>query len=287
MTDPIYVVGATGRTGVALCRALIARGDRVIAVVRNPAKWAATGLPGEVLAADIGDNAALQRALGGARRLVSTVHASHTSRILAAAPDATPVLLGSTRRFSAIPDAHGSGVLAGERALLTSGRRGVMLHPTMIYGGNDDATVQRLAQTLRRLPVLPLPGGGRSLVQPIHRSDVVRAIMAALDRDWLAPQAIVIAGPTPLPYAQFALAVARAAGLRYRLIVPLPVGPMLILARLAAYAPGFPQAGADEIRRLAENKHFAIDDMVALLGVTPIPLAEGLARTFSQTQNRQ
>ncbi len=285
MTDAVHVVGATGRTGFALCAALAERGERVVAVVRNPSKWAASGLPGDALAADITDQDALHRALAAARRVVSIVHASHTARILTAAPEARLVLLGSTRRFSGVPDAHGDAVRAGEKALLASGRPGVMLHPTMIYGGPDDGTVQRLAQVLRRLPILPLPGGGRSLVQPIHRSDLVRAILAALDYPWSAPHAMVVAGPAPLPYAAFVRAVALAARLPFRLIVPLPVGPMLALARLGKRLPGFPQAGPDEIRRLAENKDFDITEMVKLLGVTPISLNEGLARAFSEPQN--
>jgi uncharacterized protein YbjT (DUF2867 family) len=261
------------------------RGGRIVAVVRNPAKWASFGLPGTVMPAELGDAPALRAALAGATRVVSVVHASHTRAVLEAAPDARLVLLGSTRRFSRIPDAHGAAVLAGEQALLASGRPGVMLHPTMIYGGVDDGTVQRLAALLTRLPILPLPGGGTSLVQPIHRSDVVRAILAALDLNWTSPQALVIAGPTPLPYAKFVRAVARAAGLKFRLVVPLPVGPILALSRLAARLRGFPQAGADEIRRLAEDKNFDISAMVTVLGVQPISLTEGLARAFAETQN--
>ena len=102
--------------------------------------------------------------------------------VLAAAPaDARFVFLGSTRKFTRWPDAHGNGVLAGEAAFLASGRPGVMLHPTMIYGAQGEDNVQRLAALLRRLPFVPLPGGGTALVQPIHQDDVTRAIRAALD----------------------------------------------------------------------------------------------------------
>ena len=105
--------------------------------------------------------------------------------MLAAAPtDARFVFLGSTRKFTRWPDAHGNGVLAGEAAFLASGRSGVMLHPTMIYGAQGEDNVQRLAALLRRLPFVPLPGGGTALVQPIHQDDVTRAIRAALDVAW-------------------------------------------------------------------------------------------------------
>ncbi len=289
LTEAVHVIGATGRTGLALCRALAADGQKMVAVVRNPTKWATCGVIGEARMADIDDAASLRRALSDARQVVSTVHARHSAQVMQAAPAARLVLLGSTRRFSRVADAHGSGVLEGERALLASGRHGVMLHPTMIYGGADDATVQRMAAMLRLMPVVPLPGGGRNLVQPIHRNDVVRAIRAALEQLSLdqrapTPRVVVIAGPNPMSYAAFVQAVAHAAGIGRRLIIPLPVGPLVALSRLVSRLPGWPQARTDEIRRLAEDKAFDITDMVKFLGVTPIRFAEGLAHEFGQTQ---
>ena len=58
--------------------------------------------------------------------------------------------------------AHGNGVLAGEAALLSSGRSGVMLHPTMIYGAQGEDNVQRLAgepagDVVARARAPPLP----------------------------------------------------------------------------------------------------------------------------------
>ena len=44
--------------------------------------------------------------------------------------------------------------------------------------------------------------------------------------------------------------------------------------------PFVPRIRAAEIRRLLEDKAFPIDAMSATLGVQPIPLDEGLARTF-------
>src|SRR5258708_25188255 len=107
-----------------------------------------------------------------------------------------------------------------------------MLAPTMIYGADGEDDVRRLAALLRRLPILPLPGGGRSLGRPIHQSDVTRAILAALDQDWIAPETIVIAGPDAIPYHEFARAVAEAAGAAPARVVPVPAAPLTALAPL-------------------------------------------------------
>jgi uncharacterized protein YbjT (DUF2867 family) len=276
------VIGASGRSGAALCRALLADHIPVAPVVRNREKWSALGMAVAPRIADLADPAALRAALGDVGAVVSTAHARHAAAVIAAAPpDARLIFLGSTRKFTRWPDAHGNGVLAGEAAFLASGRNGVMLHPTMIYGATGEDNVRRLAALLRRLPVLPLPGGGKALVQPIHQDDVTRAIRAALARRWGGPHSIVVAGPAPLRYADFVRAVAQAAALPPPRIVRVPLAPLIAAAIFSRLLPLLPTIRPAELRRLTEDKAFDIAPMRALLGFEPVPLEIGLARTFT------
>ncbi len=277
--DPIHVIGASGRSGAALCRSLLADAVPYVPVVRSAARWAAMGLPGEPVVADLTDGS-LRPALAAAARVVSCAHARHVPAVLEAAPAATRfVFLGSTRKFTRWPDAHGGGVLAGEAAFFASGRSGVLLHPTMIYGAAGEDNVQRLAALLRRLPIVPLPGSGRALVQPIHQSDVTRCLRAALDVAWDGPHSLVIAGPDAVAYKAFVRAVAKATGLRAPRTVPVPATVLHALSPLTAL-PGLPRIRGDEVRRLMEDKAFPIDAMRHTLGIDPIPLPVGLAMTF-------
>lgn len=279
----VHIIGASGRTGAALCASLLADGVSVVPIVRNPAKLTMQGTP---RIADLTEPTALHSALADATHIVCCAHARHAGAVIdAAPPDARLIFLGSTRKFTKWLDPHGAGVLAGESALIASGRRGVMLHPTMIYGAQGEDNVQRLAALLRRLPVVPLPGGGKALVQPIHQDDVTRAIRAALDHAWEGPQSLVIAGPTALPYADFVRAVATAAGLRRPRIIPLPAGLLMTAASLLQYIPRLPHIHREEIRRLLEDKSFDVRPMQQTLGVRPMPLAVGLARTFTSPHN--
>ena len=281
--SPVHVIAATGRSGLALCQALESFGIPVVPVVRNGDKATALGLPTPRVA-DLSDIQSLTAALAGATRVVSTAHARHAAAIIAAAPpEARLVLMGSTRRFSQWPDEHGAGVIEGERALLDSGRDGVMLHPTMIYGAQGEDNVRRLAALIRRLPVLPLPGGGRNLVQPIHQDDVTACLIAAINRAWQGPHTAVIAGPEPVPYADFIRAIAHAAGLPRPRIVPVPAW-MLTAASPLTLLPGLPRIRPAEIRRLLEDKAFPDAATTAELGVTPMRLEVGLARTLGTGQ---
>ncbi|MFL5252434.1 MAG: SDR family oxidoreductase, partial [Rhodopila sp.] len=262
MVARVHVIGASGRSGLALCQSLVADGINVVPVVRNPDKWNSAALGPPARQADLRQPERLKSALKDAMHIVSCAHARHTPAILAAAPPAAMlVLLGSTRKFTRWPDTHGNGVLAGEAALLQSGRRGVMLHPTMIYGAQGENNVQRLAGLLRRLPFMPLPGGGKFLVQPIHQSDVTRSIRAALDLTWDGPHSVVIAGPEPVRYADFVRAIAAAAGLRKARIIPFPIAPLLLGARMTRHVRTLPTITPEEIRRLTEDKAFSIGPM--------------------------
>jgi uncharacterized protein YbjT (DUF2867 family) len=274
----IHIIGASGRSGAALCRSLGVDGIPFVPVVRNAARWQATGLPGAPRLADLTDTQALREALRGADMVVSCAHARHAGAIIDAAPaQARFVFLGSTRKFTRWPDSHGLGVLAGEAAFSASGRAGIMLHPTMIYGAQGEDNVQRLAALLKKLLVVPLPNGGRALVQPIHQDDVTACLRAALADDWDRPETLVIAGPEPLSYANFVRAVAHAACLKPPRIVAVPAAPLRLAAWIASLLPFLPRIGADEIRRLTEDKAFSITAMRARLHVEPRTLADGLA----------
>lgn len=289
MTGRIHIIGASGRSGAALCQALATERLPFVPVIRNPAKWTEGGLSGsgEPRRADLTEPAGLRDALRDATCIVSCAHARHAPAILKAAPpDARFVFLGSTRKFTRWPDEHARGVLAGQAAFLGSGRSGVMLHPTMIYGAAGEDNVQRLAALLRRLPVLPLPAGGKALVQPIYQDDVTRCLRAALDIAWRGPHTIMIAGPAPLPYADFVREVAHAAGLPASRILPIPAPPLMAAAALTRFLPLIPAISPAEIRRLLEDKAFDIGAMTETLGVHPIPLREGLARTFPMPRTR-
>jgi uncharacterized protein YbjT (DUF2867 family) len=279
----VHVIGASGRSGRALCASLLSDGTGVVPVVRDAGRWAAARMDAAPRVADLRDAAALREALRDAAHVVSCAHARHAPAIIAAAPtDAVLILLGSTRKFTRWPDEHGNGVLAGEAAFLTSGRKGVMLHPTMIYGASGEDNVRRLAALLRRLPLVPLPEGGRALVQPIYQDDVTRAIRAALSRDWDSAESLVVAGPAAVPYAEFVRQVAAAAGVRCPRILSLPVAPLVAAAGVTRVLPFVPRVRGSEIRRLLEDKAFDIGPMRARLGIEPVPLHEGLARTFGQ-----
>ena len=113
MTRPVqvHIIGASGRSGSALCRSLLADAVSIVPVVRDAAKWAATGIAVAPRIADIADAATLRSVLADATAVICCAHARHAGAVIETAPpDARLVFLGSTRKFTKWPDEHGNGI---------------------------------------------------------------------------------------------------------------------------------------------------------------------------------
>ena len=145
----------------------------------------------------------------------------------------------------------------------------------MIYGAPGDRNLSRLLALLPRVPVLPVPGGGRHLQQPVHVADVADAVLNAVERPAAAGHCYDVAGPEPLSFTELLRSCARAAGSRTRL-VPVPLAPLVAAARCYEVLSARPRIRAEQLQRLAEDKAFAISDAIRDLGYAPRPFADGI-----------
>ena len=123
--------------------------------------------------------------------------------------------------------------------------------------------------------MLPVPGGGKHLQQPVHVADLADAVLNAAERPAAAGTCYDVAGPEPIRFADLLRAAARAVGSRTR-FVPVPLAPAVAAARCYELLSPAPRLRAEQLQRLAEDKSFRIDDAVRDLGYAPRPFAEGI-----------
>jgi nucleoside-diphosphate-sugar epimerase len=166
--------------------------------------------------------------------------------------------------------------LAAEEQIRRSGLDWTILRPTMIYGDAGDRNLSRLLRLLTKTPVLPVPGTGRCLHQPVHVADVAGAVLAAAQCPVSVRGQYVVAGPEPISFGQLLRTCAGAVGHRTRLL-PVPLAPLVTLARGYERLSRQPRLRAEQLLRLGEDKTFAIDDAVRDLGYAPRPFADGIA----------
>jgi hypothetical protein len=99
-----------------------------------------------------------------------------------------------------------------------------------------------------------------------------------------------VAGPEPLPLTELLYTCARAVGSRTRL-VPVPLAPLVTLARSYERLSRHPRIRAEQLLRLAEDKAFAIDDAIRGLGYAPrlnqnlAPIAKGSSLTHGELEH--
>jgi uncharacterized protein YbjT (DUF2867 family) len=278
----ILVTGGSGFLGSSVLPDLVDRDHQVVALCRSTtAAIAVAGLGAEVLQGDLDDSAGLDVAFSqsGAHALVNlaSLGFGHAATIVAAAEEAgiqRALFVSTTAIFTSLPVASRAVRVAAEETIQASGLRWTIVRPTMIYGRPGDRNLARLLAFVRRSPVVPLPGGGHRLMQPVHVDDLARFIATALETDAAVGRAYDAAGPEPLTLRQIVEATGQAVGRRPRL-VSLPLGPAIAAVRAYERLSAKPRLKVEQLQRLNEDKTFDIGAAVSL-GYAPRSFAAGI-----------
>ena len=277
----IIIFGATGGLGRLLIHEVSKQGHRVLSIGRN--RKILSQLPEERLVLDLREENRGMKDIAPGDIVINAAHARFTSAIIKLCPPGIEklIVIGSTRYLTRIPDVKAEEVRSAALELQNSDLPWVLLHPTMIYGAAGENNVQRMAALIRRFHIVPLPVGGQALIQPIHVDDVVEAVVSTTRKPDLKRTVIHLGGPEAVPYWKFLHAIADASGTWVK-VPSLPAGLLRLAARMTALVPGIPTIKDAEVLRLSEDKAVDVGEMKDLLELTPRPLRQGLAETFSE-----
>ena len=279
----VHVTGASGFLGRHVVPRLIGDGHEVTALVRSATAAGVVRELGAVpLPGDLDDPASVDEAFAASGADVLANLASlgfgHAPIVVSAAEEAglrRAVFISTTAIFTTLDAASKKVRQAAEDTIRESTLDWTILRPTMIYGDAGDRNMARLLQLLRRTPVVPVPGGGRRLQQPIHVEDLAAAVVAALCTPAAVGKAYDLAGPDPLSLRDVLQEAADAVGRPVR-FVPVPLGPAVAGARLYERAARRPKLRAEQLERLGEDKAFDITPARRDLGFDPRPFGLGI-----------
>ena len=279
----LLVTGGSGFLGGYVLREAARRGHETIGLTRSTASAAVVaGRGAQPVSGDL-DAADQLGAIFAAARCDALVNLAslgfgHGPVIVAAAQQAgvRRTIFVSTTAVTTTLAAPAKRVrLAAEQGIRDSGLDWTILRPTMIYGAPGDRNLSRLLALLTRVPVLPVPGGGRQLQQPVHAADVAGAVLAAAERPEATGTCYDEAGPEPLAFAELLRISARAVASRTR-FVPVPLTLAVAAARGYQWLNRRPRITAEQLLRLAEDKAFVIQDAARDLGYAPRSFAAGI-----------
>jgi nucleoside-diphosphate-sugar epimerase len=269
--EKVAVIGGNGRVGRDLVQRLAARRD--LAIVSIGRKDPSSAMAANVEFArsesldDIGDaicdaHYVVNCASITLNKPIYTRHSDHLQRV---------IIVSSTRSLTALSDPHAQSIREAEAEFASSGLPGVVIRPSMVYGGGDK-NVSRMAYYLTKTPIVPLPDDGRALIQPVHYQDVAASIEAAMFHPQACGEPIVVAGPQALTIRLLVETVAEALGRKVR-ILSVPSQVIHIAAAATRAIPGFPSVSRFQVERMLEDRSFDITAMRSRLGIAPRPFA--------------
>ncbi|HEX2364654.1 MAG TPA: complex I NDUFA9 subunit family protein [Bradyrhizobium sp.] len=123
----------------------------------------------------------------------------------------------------------------GELAVRAAFPDAIFIRPAVMFGP-DDAFLTTILKLLRRLPVYPMFGRGRTRLQPAYVEDVAEAIGRTMQRAGTPATIFEFGGPRVYSYEEFLRAVAHQAGLAPRLL-PIPFAVWHALAWASEILP--------------------------------------------------
>ncbi len=233
----VLVLGATGYLGGRAIPGLLAAGHRVRCAVRTPAKLEGRPWRGdvEVVAGDVTVRADMDAACAGVDVVLHLVRAVDGRPDLSARErDGAAVLrdaaaVAGVRRIvhvGQLGDAATSRWAAERQEvgrILADGPVPVVVLRVGVVIGSGGVWFELVRHTTELLPLMVIPSWIRSRVQPIAVRDLCAAVVAAVDAPDLDGRVLELGGPDVLTYRDLMHVYARAAGLRRRTIVAVPV----------------------------------------------------------------
>lgn len=237
----LLLTGATGLLGSSVLRRLLAQGETVRCLVRDPRGLGAQRVRVQIALGDLADPPSFRNAMRGVHtviHLAASIRDQGRGSIEELNGIATWRMVEAAERqgaerfvfFSALgASTHHRARLMRAKALAEQAVReaslaSIVFAPSIVYAPGDPWL--SLLGRMSLLPVMPVSGRGRALFQPIWAEDAADCVIAALREDAPAGGArrYELAGPETLSHDAIVRAVLAAGGRKRPLLhVPTPL----------------------------------------------------------------
>lgn len=280
----VLVAGGSGFIGQHLCAKLQERDHEVTALSRSPDPSAVPAgvdtAMGDVTAYDSiepafeGQDAVVNLVAlsplfkpSGGEEVHETLHYGGTENCLRAAEAHGVERFTQMSALDADPAADTHYLRAKGRAeeLVRDADLGwTILRPSVVFGDGDEFV--GFTRTLTPPFLAPLPGGGKTLFQPIYVDEMTSILAESIEDERHVGETYEIGGPEILTLAAVAKLAREARGQSVR-IIPVPMGLAGLGLAIADALPGIPM-GRDQYRSLRIDNVTSEND-VAAFGMDP------------------
>jgi len=287
----ILVTGATGFIGRALVRQLSDTGHDVRVLLRPSPKSPRLpkGVPVEVAVVSLNDERGLRAAMRGVDHiyhlasaaaagqrgslLTTDIEGTRTLAQVAAGADIKRLIFISqlgADRASAFPVQKAKGI--AEEHIRKSGVPYTIIRSSIVFGPEDGFTTD-LSRVIKLAPgFLPLPGEGRTLLQPLWVEDLVTCLIWTLENPDMVNQTHEVGGGEYFTLRQILEILMNVTHTR-RIFLPLPIPYMRALfVMLDSFARQL-DASTYWLDYVAVNRTCSVDNLSRKFGLMPARFA--------------
>lgn len=293
----VVVTGAAGLVGQNLIPMLVAQGYHVTAIDRNKNIELLRRLNPKVrcIRADVSMPGDWEKAFEGADVVVQ-LHAQiaaqtkrkfvlsnvegvkHVLRLCADNKVKHLIHLSSSVVISAAQDEYTRTKRIGEELVHTSSVPHTILRPPLLYGCFDAKHLGWITRFMEKCPIIPVPGSGQYIRQPLYVNDLCKVIVELTTR---TPQNKIwnIIGHEKIAYIDLLRIIAKTKGLK-RWFIPLPLWLFALMLHAYAFVTRTTTFTPDQMKALVAGDEFPVDPWSKEFGVRYTPFREAIWKTW-------
>jgi len=169
-----------------------------------------------------------------------------------------------------------------ERIVIGSECPYTIFRPSLVIGPDGEFIAQMKDLVLHNGPVIPVPGSGFNLFQPVWVDDLVQCVVKSLVMGETINQIYEIGGATQLSFNELIRGIAKSLGKPKKPLLHAPIPLLYAAAAIMEKILPKPPVTRDQLKNLALDNITLSQDIKELFGVNPLGFDQMLAKIYEQ-----
>ena len=169
-----------------------------------------------------------------------------------------------------------------ERIVIGSECPYTIFRPSLVIGPDGEFIAQMKDLVLHNGPVIPVPGSGFNLFQPVWVDDLVQCVVKSLVMGETINQIYEIGGATQLSFNELIRGIAKSLGKPKKPLLHAPIPLLYAAAAVMEKILTKPPVTRDQLKNLALDNITLSQDIKELFGVDPLGFDQMLAKIYEQ-----